>query len=260
MERKIQALIAGSIASLALACSHAQPAARVDDGSLVRLNEQQMQPVDAARIEEGRARDQVARAHALTQDARSKVDIAKAERDVAQAQQSRSKAELELLQHQKADLADLERARTDAQTAADRVQATDLKIDYLNRQVELAGMEEQIAAQHAEVAQAMTERAKFQALEANAPNEVRGINPAHIDSRLADSQAKEANLRKQTADKRAELVEVYNRWQALDAKVRTAPAPAPMQPAQPTLPPPSPTQQEQTPPQRALPPPPPTPQ
>src|SRR5438105_15927143 len=84
--------------AVASACSSNKPAAKIDNGALVRLNEQQMQPVYESRIEEGRARDQQARAHAGVQDARSKIEVAKAEREVAVAQQKRAKAELEMLQ------------------------------------------------------------------------------------------------------------------------------------------------------------------
>src|SRR3954470_21375441 len=50
----------------ALACSHNQekPAPKGDDSGLSRLNEDQMQPVDDARVEEGRARDALARSRA----------------------------------------------------------------------------------------------------------------------------------------------------------------------------------------------------
>lgn len=220
---------------LAAACGGTKKAAvKIDDGALARLNEQQMKPVDEARIEEGRARDFQARAHAGVQDSKAKMDVAKAERDVAAAQLNRAKAELDMLQKQKADTKDILRAKADLQNAQDRVRAADLKIDYLNRMVGIAGLEEQLAAQHAEVAKASTERAKFQALQAAGSNEVRDMNAGEIDRRLADAQLKESQLRKSAADKRVELVDSYNKWQELDSKVRTSPAPVPSAPAEPT--------------------------
>ena len=217
-------------------CSHDKPMQHIDNGALVRLNEQQMRPVDDARIEEGRARDNVARAKAAVQDAKAKIDIAKAEKDVAVAQQKRSKAELDLLNQQKADLKDIDHAKNDLVTADQRLQAVDRKIDYLNRSVGIAQLEEGVAQQHAAVTEAAVERAKFQALQAANSNEIRGMNAAVIDQRLAESQAKEAQLRKEAADKRVELVDSYNKWQELDAKVRTAPLPLSQEPSQPNMP------------------------
>ena len=209
---------------------------RVDDGALARLNEQQMQPVDDARIEEGRAKDGLARAKLAVADSKAKIEVAKAEREVAVAQLNRTKAEADLLNQQKADLKDIERAKLDAQMAAERVRAVDLKIDYLNKTIGIANLEQEVATQHAIVAQEVTERAKYQALQQGQPNQVRDINPASLDSQLANAQAKEAQLRKQAADQRVALVEVYNKWQELDAKVRSAPAPQNSPPPQPTMP------------------------
>ena len=173
------------------------------------------------------------------QDTKAKVDVAKAERDVAVAQQNRAKAEHDMLTRQKADTKDLMRAQLDAQNGGERVKGVDLKLDYLNRMVGVVELEEKLAAQHAEVAKATTDRAKFKALEAAGSNEIRGLNPAEVDARLADAQLKEANLRKQAADKRVELVDTYNKWQELDSRLRSTPEranpppPAPMTPTEP---------------------------
>ncbi len=238
---KMSGAVAGAFLGLGFlsACSHEKPVQHIDNGALVRLNEQQMQPVDEARVEEGRARDNIARAKVAVQDARAKIEIAKAEREVAVAQEKRSKAEHDLMVSQKADMPDIDRARADFVVAQQRVQAVDFKIEYLNRTVGIAQIDQQVAEEHAIVAETATERAKYQALQGANSNEIRGLNPATIDARLADAQAKEANLRKQAADKRVALVDAYNKWQELDAKVRTMPAPqtpaAPQQlPAQPT--------------------------
>jgi hypothetical protein len=215
-------------------CSHEKPVQTIDNGALVRLSEGQMQPVDDARVEEGRARDNVARAAAGVQEAKAKIEIAKAERDVATAQQKRTQAELEMLQKQKADATDIDRAKQDLTIAQQRVQAVDFKLDYLSRSVGISQGEQRVAEQHAQVAAAAVEKAKFGALHAADPNQVRDINVGVIDQRLAEAQSREAQLRKDVADQRVELVESYNKWQDLDAKVRTAPPPA--QPRRPDLP------------------------
>src|SRR5258705_8985844 len=99
MAKTLSTLLA---AALVAACSHQQqkPQARVDDSGLARLDEQQMQPVDDARVEEGRARDAVARAKANEADARARLAVANTERGVADAQLKRAQAERELLKKQ----------------------------------------------------------------------------------------------------------------------------------------------------------------
>src|SRR3984893_14832443 len=80
-------------------CAHEKKTAqreRVDDSSMTRLKEEEMQPVDDARIEEGRARDALARAKANESEARTRVAVAKAGKDVAGAQMKRAKAENDL--------------------------------------------------------------------------------------------------------------------------------------------------------------------
>src|SRR5437588_5526791 len=87
------------MAVLVAACAHHE-AAKVDDSGLARLNEQQMAPVDDARVELGRSQDAVARARAAESDARAQQEVAKGDHDVAQAQLRRSTAERELLKKQ----------------------------------------------------------------------------------------------------------------------------------------------------------------
>src|SRR5204863_4111681 len=85
---------------LAVACSSQKPAARVDDSGLARLNEAQMEPVDEARVEEGRARDALARARASEADGRARLEVARSERSVSEAQLKRAQAEKDLLKRQ----------------------------------------------------------------------------------------------------------------------------------------------------------------
>ncbi|MGE5048962.1 MAG: hypothetical protein ACM3PC_10360, partial [Deltaproteobacteria bacterium] len=91
-------IVAG--AALVVACASHQQATRLDDSGLARLNEQQMQPVDDARIEQGRAQDAVARARANEADARARLEVAKSDRTVADAQLKRAVAERDLLKKQ----------------------------------------------------------------------------------------------------------------------------------------------------------------
>src|SRR5438105_13137145 len=79
--------------AVGLGCSQAKPVARVDDSGLARLDERQMEPVDDARVEEGRAHDAVAKARANESEARARLEVAKSERAVDEAQLRRALAE-----------------------------------------------------------------------------------------------------------------------------------------------------------------------
>jgi hypothetical protein len=225
------------------ACSSSQQAQikPIPTSALGHLNEQQLQPVDAARVDAGRARDQYARSQAAVQDAKAKLQVAQSEKQVAVAQQDRAKSEREMLEKQNADPATLDRARKSEALAAQRVQASDLKIDYQNKAINVAQAEEQVAAQHVNVANASAENAKLQALRQGDPNAVRNINPQQYEAAVSQAQAKEAELRGQAANQRVELVDSYNKWQELDAKVRAQTprgpaAPLPAAPAEPPKP------------------------
>ena len=227
------ALIAVSALS---GCAHEKKTAqmeRIDDSSMTRLNEEQMQPVDDARIEEGRARDALARAKSNESEARTRVEVAKAEKDVAVAQMNRAKAEHDLMVKQKGappEHARAAQARTDAE---DRVRAADLKIEYLGKMVEVSAKEVALADAHAQVSTAMVERAKTRVLQVSDPNQLQGSDLAKMESQLAQLQAKESTARKEAADKRVAAVDSYNRWQELDARLRNAVVPVNTRPPPP---------------------------
>jgi chromosome segregation ATPase len=204
-----------------LACSHAEkPIAKVDDSGLARLNEDQMQPVDDARVEEGRARDAVARAKANEADARARLDVANTERSVADAQLKRSQAERDLLKKEYADQAQMAKVEEDLRASQQRIQAADLKRQYLERMVQVAQAENRSAQAHAKTAEAMTEQAKLRAMrDANAP-QAQSANAGEIESRVAQLQTSESQERRRAADLRASAVDLYNRWQQTDASVR----------------------------------------
>jgi len=87
--------------ALALACaSSPKPVQKVDDSGLGRLDDSQMQPVDDARVEQGRAQDALSRARANEADAQARLEVAKTERGVADAQMKRALAERDLLKKQ----------------------------------------------------------------------------------------------------------------------------------------------------------------
>src|SRR6266852_1511215 len=167
------ALWAVPACALALACAGSpKPVQKVDDSGLARLDESQMQPVDDARVEQGRAQDTRARARANEADAQARLEVAKTERGVAEAQ--------------------------------------------------LKG--------------AMAEQAKFRAMKAADVPQAESANGGTIDSRVAEAQVREAQLRKQAADLRAGAVDAYNRWQQTDARVRTVARPEPIPVPPPTGP------------------------
>src|SRR4051812_47819694 len=93
-------LILGAAVALVACSSQQHTGGKVDDFGLARLDERQMQPVDDARVEEGRAQDAVAKSRAAESDARARFEVAKSEKSVADAQLKRSVAERDLLKKQ----------------------------------------------------------------------------------------------------------------------------------------------------------------
>ena len=230
--RRILILVSGAL--LAAACSSQKPAAKLDDSGLARLNESQMEPVDEARIEEGRARDAVSRARANEADARARLDVAKSERAVAEAQLKRAMAERDLLKKQYADKDKMAEVEQEIAGAQGRLRATDLKLRYLEQMIGVAEAERRVAEAHVGTAQALTERAKYRAMKAGNAPEAASANAGDIDRRVAESEAQEAGLRKEAAQRRSNVVDLYNRWQQADANARTLARPSTL-----AVPPPS---------------------
>lgn len=227
----------GAALALAAACASQKKQAavvKVDDSGLARLNESQMEQVDDARVEEGRAHDALARAKANEADARARFEVARSERQVSDAQLKRATAERDMLKKQYADADQMARADNDISAAQERIKATDLKLDYLKRMIDLSVAERLLAEQHLETASAQTEQSKFQAMSKAGAPQVREVNAGSIDSRVATAQQKEAALRTDIANKRSGAADVYNRWQQLDARVKTLARPESM-----SVPPPS---------------------
>ncbi|MFL5290040.1 MAG: hypothetical protein ACJ79U_00840 [Myxococcales bacterium] len=236
MKARILALLGTVLA--AAACSHAQNTAapQVDDSGLARLNEDQMQPVDDARVEEGRARDALARAKANEADARARLDVAVTERSVADAQLKRSQAERDLLKKEYANQEQMAKVEEDIRASQERIKAADLKRQYLERMTQVAQAESRLAQAHIKTAESMTEQAKLRAMRtANVP-EAGSANTGQVDSRVAQLQRNEADERKRAADLRASAVDLYNRWQETDSRVRllarpeSLPIPPPTEP------------------------------
>ena len=227
--------------ALALSCaSSPKPVQKVDDSGLARLDESQMQPVDDARVEHGRAQDALARTRASEADAQARLEVAKTERAVADAQLKRALAERDLLKKQYAPPDQLATADEAVRSSQDRIRAADLKRAYLERMVQVAQADRNAAAAHVDTAAAMVEQAKLRAMKAAEVPQAQSANAGAIDSRLAESQLREAQLRKQAADLRAGAVDAYNRWQQTDTRVRTLARP------ETTIPVPPPTGPEPT--------------
>ena len=154
--------------ALVLACaSSPKPVQqKVDDSGLARLDESQMQPVDDARVEQGRAQDALSRSRANEADAQARLEVAKTERGVADAQMKRALAERDLLKRQYASQDQLARADEEVRAGQDRIRAADMKRAYLERMVQVAQADRNAAAAHVETANAMVEQAKLRAMKA----------------------------------------------------------------------------------------------
>ena len=210
-----------TVAALAACASQHQEAAKIDDSGLARLNEDQMAPVDDARIEVGRAQDAVARGKAAEADARAQVEVAKSDKAVAEAQLKRALAERDLLKKQYAGKDALARSDESVRASQERVKAADLKLQYLNQLVAVRETERKAAEAHVLTAQALTEQAKYRAMKEGKAPQADVVNPGDVDHRVASARSQEANLEKSAADQRTKAVDLYNRWQQADAAVRT---------------------------------------
>jgi hypothetical protein len=127
-------------------------------------------------------------------------------------------------------------AEIDQEVAAsqDRVQASDLKSQYLQLMISVAESERKLAEAHVLTAQALTEQAKHQAMRAGKVPEAASVNAGDIDQRVAEAQGREAAFRKEIAQRRSNAVDVYNRWQQSDARARTLARPSTMSVPPPT--------------------------
>jgi len=221
-------------ALVALACSSQKPAAKMDDSGLARLNESQMGPVDDARVDEGRARDALAKARANEADARAQLEVARSERSVAEAQLKRALAEKDLRKKQYASKDQMVEIDDEIAGAQDRLKATDVKLQYLQQMVSLSEAEGKLAEAHVVTAQALTEQAKYRAMKAGNAPQAASVNPGDVDHRVANAQAQEAKFLKEVSQRRSNTVELYNRWQAVDTHARTL-----ARPSTTTVPPPT---------------------
>src|SRR2546425_8856519 len=219
-------LIAIGSALIAVACSSQKPAARMDESGLSRLNESQMEPVDDARVEEGRARDAAARARANEADARARLEVARSEQNVAEAQLKRALAEKDLRKKQYASKDQIAEIDDEIAGAQDRLKASDLKLQYLQQMVSVSEAERKLAEAHVVTAQALTEQSKYRAMKtANAP-QAGSADPGDVDHRVARAPAQEGNLRKEGSPRRSEAGELHNRWQAADTHARQVSRPS----------------------------------
>jgi hypothetical protein len=235
--RKVMGLGAGAM--LFIACAGHQQEAKLDDSGLARLNEDQMQPVDNARLDLGRAQDAVARAKANESDARARVEVARSEREVGLAQAKRAAAQRDLLKKQYADRDAMAQADQDIAAAQDALRATDLKLAYLTQNVAVAVADRQAAEAKVLTQQAIIEQTKYQAMQQAGAPQIASVNPGDLDSRVAQAKSREANAQREAAEKRTQAANLYERWEKTDARARLTATPQ-------DVPPPAPVAQPQS--------------
>jgi hypothetical protein len=218
---------------LLAACASHQQEAKLDDSGLARLNEDQMQPVDNARMELGRAQDAVSKARANEADARARLEVARSERDVSTAQLKRAVAQRDLLKKQYADQDAMAQADQDVAAAQDGIRASDLKLAYLNQNVNLAAAERAAAEAHVQTQAAVIEQTKYRAMQAGGAPQIASINPGQLDQRVAQAQSHEAEVQREAAQRRTQAMALYDRWQQTDARSRALASPQDVPPPPP---------------------------
>jgi hypothetical protein len=215
---------------LAVGCAHHQEA-KLDDSGLAKLNNDQMGPVDDARLDLGRAQDLASKARANEADAKARVEVAKSEREVAEAQVKRAAAQRDLLKKQYADKDALSQSDADVSAAQEAMKAQDLKLEYLNQNVAACAAERNAAEAHVLTQEALVEQSKYQAMQQGGAPQTASINPAQLDSRLAEARKREADAQKQAIDRRTQAKELHDRWARVDPKAGTMGAPPQQQSA-----------------------------
>ena len=228
---KTKLMVVGAL--FAAACASQKAPAKLDDSGLSRLTEQQMGPVDDARIEAGRAHDAVSRARANEAESRSRVEVARSERAVGDAQLKRAIAERDMLKKAYAEPNQLARAEEEISAYQQRLKATDLKLQYLERMIGVAESERKAAEAHEVSATARVEQAKYRAMTGAGARQATSVNGGDLDKRLAEAQVQEAQVQKEAAERRSGAIDLYNRWQEVDARVQTLAKPSALTPPPP---------------------------
>lgn len=218
--KRLIACGAGALLAVGCAQQHRQMT-KVDDSGLSRLDDRQMQPVDDARIDEGRANDAVAKAKANEADARARLEVAKSEKDVSEAQLKRSAAERDLLKKQYASRDQMTRSEQDIQGAQDRVKATDLKLKYLTQLIVVSETDRKVAEAHVATAHMATEQSKYRAMRTGNAPQASAVNPGDLDQQSAAARSHEADLQRQAAEQRSNAMTLYNQWEQADSSART---------------------------------------
>jgi hypothetical protein len=205
---------------LAVGCAAHHQEAKLDDSGLAKLNEDQMQPVDSARLELGRAQDMVSKTRANEADAKARVEVAKSEREVGEAQVKRAAAQRDLLKKQYADKDAMAQADQDVSAAQEAIHAQEAKVGYLNQNVSAAEAERNAAEAHVVSQEATVEQAKYQAMQQGGAPQIASVNPGQLDARLAEARKHEAEAQKQAAERRAKAEDLFGQWQKVDAHAR----------------------------------------
>jgi hypothetical protein len=211
---------------LAVGCAHHQDA-KLDDSGLAKLNNDQMGPVDDARLELGRAQDMASKARANEADAKARVEVGKSEREVGEAQVKRAAAQRDLLKKQYADQNAMAQAEQDVSAAQEATKAQDAKLAYLNQNVAACAAERNAAEAHVLTQEAVVEQSKYQAMQQGGAPQTASIDPAKLDSRLAEARNRENEARKQAMDRRTQAKDLYDRWARVDSKASATPQGAP---------------------------------
>lgn len=143
-------------------------------------------------------------------------------------------AQLDLLKKQDASRDSIAHAEQDVKAAPDRIEAADLKLQFLNQLIKLRETERKAAEAHVLTAEALVEQSKLRAMKAGNAPQAAAVNAGEIDERVAKARAREAELQKESAAQRIAAVDLYNRWEQTDASARalsrpsTIPVPPPV--------------------------------
>jgi DNA repair exonuclease SbcCD ATPase subunit len=219
---RIAVTLAACAACAALACAGSRPEQKpvtVSDSDYGRLESGQTQLVDAARVELGRARDEFARAKLGETDAKQEDELARADLKAAEGARMRADSLAKTAKESNAP-ADIEAARTMAETARLHLQVADAHMAYAKavqaqRAAEVRTAERRVAYESARV-----ELAKLQALQQAAVPAAAKYPAAQLEGQVAQARRQLEQAEKESGGGEAQVMSARRTWEELNRRLQ----------------------------------------
>lgn len=198
----------------------------VDEMQLARLPPSSLQDVDAWRLRNQQANDEVARREVDVRDAKRQVDVAKSEVNVAEAQRKRGDKQLEAANKARDEDA-AGQARSEIQYAQQHERVAQAHVNMEKQQVNVQEAHKTLAEKEAELTKTRLNEAKYHALrDANDPYAAHYTQAAYDKNIMkAQNEIKDARMNVQRQEE--EYAIARDQWQSSRDQLRASTPPAP---------------------------------